>query len=283
MDLHEAAWIGDVVRVRELLVQGAEVGVLDSWGKTPLFLACLSEVPDPEVVAVLREWTPQLVSLVLAAIAFGLALPALQPLDNATFLAINHLGDGPEWLYQALDPHTRNYILLFLLAVLGTAAATRRARYALGAGIAVVLAGYLAGVALEVVKLFIERPRPEEVLDGQVWLSHARDWSHIASYPSGHVIVTAALATVAGATVPRLRSALVVYVAAVGFTRVLFGAHFPLDVFIGTALGYELGLLAVAMVASAGLLPALERRDRAVREAGERLEEPAPALTGVRR
>jgi membrane-associated phospholipid phosphatase len=226
---------------------------------------------------------PRIALGMLLAWAVAAALPLLAPLDERLFLAINHLGDGPEWLYQALDPHTRNYILLFLLAVLGTAAATRRARYALGAGIAVVLAGYLAGVALEVVKLFIERPRPEEVLDGQVWLSHAREWSHIASYPSGHLIVSAALATVAGATVPRLRSALVVYVAAVGFTRVLFGAHFPLDVFIGTALGYELGLLAVAMVASAGLLPALERRDRAVREAGERLEEPAPAFTGVRR
>ena len=73
---------------------------------------------------------------------------------------INHLGDGPEWLYRALDPHTRNYILLGLVAALGAWITTRRARFAVGAVLAMLLAGYLACVALEAVKLFIDRPRP---------------------------------------------------------------------------------------------------------------------------
>jgi membrane-associated phospholipid phosphatase len=110
--------------------------------------------------------------------------------------------------------------------------------------------------------VFVDRPRPGELLGADAWMSHARDWSHIASYPSGHLIVTTALATVAAAAVPKLRSALLVYVVAVGATRVLFGAHFPLDVVVGTALGYELGLLSVAMVASAGWLPAELARAR---------------------
>jgi membrane-associated phospholipid phosphatase/MFS family permease len=214
------------------------------------------------VADTVREWSPRAVGMLLATIAIAAALPALQPLDEAAFLAINHLGDGPGWLYQALDPHTRNYILLFAVAVLGTAVVTRRPRYALGAGVAIVLAGYLAGVALEFVKVFVDRPRPGELLGADAWMSHARDWSHIASYPSGHLIVTTALATVAAAAVPKLRSALLVYVVAVGATRVLFGAHFPLDVVVGTALGYELGLLSVAMVASAGWLPAELARAR---------------------
>jgi membrane-associated phospholipid phosphatase len=212
-----------------------------------------------DVVAPVRELSPRIGAMLAATVAIGAALPALQPLDDAAFLAINHLGDGPEWLYGALDPHARNYAILFAVAVLGTAVVTRRVRYAIGAGIAVVLAGYVAGVALEGVKLFIDRPRPEEVLTGEVWLSHARDWSHIASYPSGHMIVTVALATVAATTVPKLRSPLIVYVAAVGFTRVLFGAHFPLDVLVGGVLGYEVGRLAVAMVVGAGFLPAVHR------------------------
>jgi membrane-associated phospholipid phosphatase len=235
------------------------------------------------VTGVLREWSPRIAAGLVAAIALGAALPALQPLDNAAFLAINHMGDGPEWLYQALDPHARNYAILFAVAVLGTLAATRRARYAVGAGLAVVLAGYLAGAALEVVKVFIDRPRPEDVLHGQVWLSHGRDWSHIASYPSGHLIVTVALASVAGAAVPKLRSPLIAYVVAVGVSRVLFGAHFPLDVVVGAALGYEIGLLAVAIVASAGLLPATARPKPESARPAEPLEEPAPAFTGVRR
>jgi membrane-associated phospholipid phosphatase len=37
---------------------------------------------------------------------------------------------------------------------------------------------------------------------------------------------------------------------------VLFGAHFPLDVVAGAALGYELGLFSARLMASARLLPA---------------------------
>jgi dolichol-phosphate mannosyltransferase len=204
----------------------------------------------------LREWSPRLAAVIAATIAIGVALPALQTLDNALFEAINGLGDGPEWLYQALDPHARNYALLFALAVLASAAVLRRPRYIVGAAIAVVLAGYVAGAALELVKLFVDRPRPEEVLGAQVQLSHARSWSHIASFPSGHMIVTVALAAVAAGIAPRLRGALIAYVAAVGFSRVLFGSHFPLDVVVGAALGYELGLFSLALVAGARLLPA---------------------------
>jgi membrane-associated phospholipid phosphatase/MFS family permease len=206
--------------------------------------------------AVLRDWAPRLGALVAATIAIGFVLPVIEPIDHALFRAINGLGDGPEWLYQALDPHARNYALLFALAVLASAVVLRRLRYIVGAAIAVVLAGYVAGVALELVKVFIERARPEEVLGSEVLLSESRTWSHLASYPSGHMIVTAALATVAGAIAPWLRGPLVVYVAAVGFSRVLFGSHFPLDVVVGTVLGYEFGLFTVAMVASTRLLPA---------------------------
>ena len=92
-------------------------------------------------------------------------------------------------------------------------------------------------------------------MNGQAWVSHARDWSHIASYPSGHPMATTALATVVGAAIPRLRAALVVYVGAVGLTRVLFGAHFPLDVIVGSGRGYYLGLLAFELVSDAGWLP----------------------------
>jgi membrane-associated phospholipid phosphatase len=192
---------------------------------------------------------------VLAAIALGFAMPAFQGLDNTLFLAINGLGDGPEWLYQALDPHTRNYLLLFSLTIVAAAVTLRRPLHVLGAALAVVLAAYLAGAVLEVVKLFIERARPEEVLGGQVQLSHDRSWAHLASYPSGHLIVTSAMAAAAGAAVRWLRAPLLAYVAIVGITRVAFGAHFPIDVVVGAAMGYELGLFSAALLARARLLP----------------------------
>ena len=208
-----------------------------------------------DALSVLRAWAPRLGALLLAAIALGLALPVFQPLDNALFLAINGLGDGPEWLYQALDPHARNYILLVALTLLAAAVVLRRPRYLLGAVVGVVLAAYLAGAAIEIVKLFVERARPEEVVGGQVLLAEGRTWAHIASYPSGHLIVTAAMAAAAWTAVPALRGPLIAYVAVVGMTRALFGAHFPLDVLVGGVLGYELGLFAARLMAGAGLLP----------------------------
>jgi MFS family permease len=201
------------------------------------------------------EWAVRIAASIATVLVVALALPLLQPLDNELYLAVNGLGDGPEWLYQALDPHTRNYSLLFATTVLGAAITLRRARYVIGAALVILLAGYFAGAALEFVKLFIERARPEEVVGAQAQLSHGRSWAHIASFPSGHLIVTAALAAAAASVLPVLRLPLLGYVTAIGLTRVLFGAHFPLDVLVGAALGHQLGLFAVALVRSRGLLP----------------------------
>ncbi len=215
-------------------------------------------LPAPVAVPVLREWGPRLAASMGAVLAIGLALPALQPLDNTFFLAVNGLGDGPEWLYDAFDPHTRNYIVLFIATLVAATAVLRRPRYVIGTAVSVLLAAYLAGAALEVIKLFVERARPEEVLGAEVLLSEGRNWSHLASYPSGHLMVTAAMAAAAASAVPLLRRPLLAYVGVIAVTRVLFGAHFPIDVVVGAALGYELGLFTTSLLANARLLP--ERR-----------------------
>ena len=208
-----------------------------------------------DALAVLRAWMPRLGAVVLAAIALGLAMPLFQPLDNTVFLAVNGLGDGPEWLYQALDPHARNYVLLTITTLVAAAIVLRRPRHVLGAVLGVVLAAYVAGAAIELVKLFVERARPEEVLGGQVLLAEGRSWAHLASFPSGHLIVTTAMASAAAVALPILRKPLIVYVALIALTRVLFGAHFPLDVLAGAVLGYEIGLFSTRLMASARLLP----------------------------
>jgi membrane-associated phospholipid phosphatase len=169
---------------------------------------------------------------------------------------VNGLGDGPEWLYQALDPHARNYVLLTATTVVIAAFTLRRPRYVLGAALGVVLGAYVAGAAIELVKLFVERARPEEVLGGQVLLSEGRSWAHLASYPSGHLIVTTAMASAAAVALPILRKPLLAYVVLIAVTRVLFGAHFPLDVVAGVVLGYEIGVFSARLMASARLLPA---------------------------
>ena len=48
----------------------------------------------------------------------------------------------------------------------------------------------------------VDRPRPEEALGAEVLRSHGRHWSHIPSFPSGHLIVTTALVVAAAAMAP---------------------------------------------------------------------------------
>lgn len=215
--------------------------------------------PSP---AFLHAWAVRLGVLIAGTMALGALLPLLAPLDRRLFLSVNSLGDGPEWLYQALDPHTRNYVLLSILALI--AASLIRPRRAIGVGVAVLTAAFLSDLLLQSVYLLFDRPRPEEVLGGQVLLSHGRSWAHIASFPSGHMAVTTAIAVAAMATVPALRKPLWAYVGAVALTRVAFGAHFPLDVAAGAVFGYEVGLFSAALAHAVGLLPTLSR--------------PAPAL-----
>jgi membrane-associated phospholipid phosphatase len=229
--------------------------------------------PASALVGVARGWAPRLALGVLLAWAVAAAMPLLGPLDERLFLAINGLGDGPEWLYQALDPHSRNYLLLAAAATVAVAAGSRRLRFTLGALLAMVFAGVFADLVLEVIQLAVNRPRPEEALGSEVVRSHGRHWGHIPSFPSGHLIVTAALASTAAAMAPRLRPALLVYVAAVALTRMTFGAHFPLDVLLGTVLGWEVGVFTVAVMRAARLVPAARGRDVLV----PGVAQPAPA------
>jgi membrane-associated phospholipid phosphatase/predicted MFS family arabinose efflux permease len=231
-----------------------------------------------------RDWAPRIGLGMLLAWTVAAALPLLGGADERLFLAINGLGDGPEWLYQALDPHSRNYLLLAAAATLAVLARTRRLRYAGGALLAMAFAGVFADLVLEVVQLAVDRPRPEEALGTEALRSHGRHWSHIPSYPSGHLIVTTALVTAAAAIAPLLRIPAFTYLAAIAVTRITFGAHFPLDVVVGTIIGWQVGLFSIALMRAADLLPqtgriAPDRRTATATSAPIAMPNAAPAST----
>ena len=174
-----------------------------------------------------------------ATLAFGL-LFAYSPLEDADrwlFRRINEHGTGSDLFWDVFNPHIRNYLLLgltpFVLALW-----TRRYR-PLPVAAFVIAAAAVSLLLLYSMYAVWDRPRPEDVFgQADIELRPGHSYSRIASYPSGHLVVTAALAAAATRLFPVLRAPVWAYVAVIGFSRVLFGSHFPSDVVGGTVLGF---------------------------------------------
>jgi undecaprenyl-diphosphatase len=115
-----------------------------------------------------------------------------------------------------------------------------------------VIAVALADFAATALKAIVDRPRPfVRYADTDVLVSRPHD----ASFPSGHAATSFAAATILSFAFPKAAPAFLVVAAAVAFSRVYVGVHYPLDVIGGAALG--------ALVA-AGLWWLIHRRRRAL-------------------
>ena len=203
----------------------------------------------------LVRWAGSLAGLYATVLVAGLvvATTALRELDETLFQAVNGFGPGPEPLFELLEEPVRNYLLLVSVPIAAALLASpRRIPGVLALELA---AGTLAVGLLEAVYALYDRPRPSEVFDSaEVVLAYGHDWARIEAFPSGHMAVITALAATAWFAFPRLRYPLLAYVALNAVTRVLFGAHFPLDVVAGIALGYGSALATRALFTQTGLV-----------------------------
>ncbi len=211
-------------------------------------------VPDVRAVGwqFARRWFIRLALVTLALALLAVALPLVAPADRMLFDVVNGWGYGPDWVFELLDPHERFYRGLLLLAIIA-AFWLRGPWTALGVASTLMCAATASYLLLEAIALLTDRPRPQAVFD-DILKPPGADWAQ-ASYPSGHVTVTTALAAGMGMALPALRWPMALVVAVVAWSRIAFGAHFPLDVLGGAVLGYASAAFSVALVAGSGLLP----------------------------
>ncbi len=130
-----------------------------------------------------------------------------------------------------------NYSRLWLLiAGVLVACGDERARRAAGRG--VVAIAVAAALANGPGKLLARRRRP-------FWRSYPPliRMPRSTSFPSGHSAAAAAFATGACAELPELAPVIVPLAAAVAYSRVYIGVHYPSDVAGGVAIGFCSGLL----------------------------------------
>lgn len=156
------------------------------------------------------------------------------------FETINQLPDG---LNVIVSPVMQlgDFLAIPILA-LGVLLVTRRQRLAIELALSATVAWLLA----RFVKAIVERGRPGDLLTELTLRGH-RESGY--GFVSGHSAVAAALATVAASYLPSRGKVVVIALAvAVALGRIYVGAHLPLDVIGGAAMGWAIGTLVCFLV-----------------------------------
>ena len=183
---------------------------------------------DSSIEATCRRCTPAAAALALAGSAVA-ARRGVHPWETSVFRFINRMPDGiahAMWVPMQAGALGAPLGLATIQAIRGQRARAMRTA----------VTGFAAWAIAKGVKKVIARERPSTVIEETRRRVGAADSG--LGYPSGHaaVSITVACGIAAGAH-PRVGAAGAGLAAVVGVTRIYSGAHLPLDVIGGWALG----------------------------------------------
>lgn len=150
-----------------------------------------------------------------------------RPSRTAAARTLTRAGDASSWTLYGL----------LLLATFDPAAMAAALRLGTAAG--------LATVATQILKRSLGRARPDRAIVGFEALSGNPDRF---SFPSGHTAAAFAVAVAFAGAPFGLGAALFLFALLLAGARVYLGAHYPLDVAAGAAIGTSAGLAARALL-----------------------------------
>ncbi len=184
-----------------------------------------------------RRHPSDLVRVVLALLVLVVASLPVRPdgigrVEEGAFDLVNGL---PDWLFWVLWAPMQLGSLMAVPIVAVPALLMKRRRLAIDATIT----GFAAWTLAKVVKDAFGRPRPGGLLETVAFKGGEPTGF---GYVSGHTAVAFALATAAVLHLPRRwRPWAYALATLVGLSRIFVGAHLPLDVVGGAALGWAIG------------------------------------------
>ncbi|MFN2539099.1 MAG: phosphatase PAP2 family protein [Mycobacteriales bacterium] len=162
--------------------------------------------------------------------------------DTGDFRFVNDFARHTSWLHGPMVAYANDGVLLFGLLLVTGYLLARRAGSLLGVARALLVgAGVLLAVAVnQPIVHAVNEPRPYTRLPHALLLVHR---SLDASFPSDHATMAGAAAAGLLWAHRRLGWAAVAAAALMAFSRVYVGAHYPIDVLAGLAVGAAVAAL----------------------------------------
>lgn len=179
-------------------------------------------------------------------------------MNTRLFLEINDLARATPWLHAPMAGYAKYGVVLFAVLLLAGWWTARLRGVGLPAAVWAPVGMLLAVAVNQPIVSLVHEPRPYTTLPGILVLA---DRSTDPSFPSDHATMAGAVA--AGLLLVSWRLGLLATAAAavMGFARVYIGAHYPLDVLAGFAVGATVALLGYLLARRplGAALDALER------------------------